>query len=280
MDPLTAQIQFTKRPILYMSRLGKVLLSNKWFRVVCGILLLAGCDVLAWMMTVSCLVVTGFVLYGVSMFRKRKECSIAHGKDEQDIEWLNETLGGDISLVDDALGQVIESCKSEKKSLIIVGVGLGAVLKRLEKLNHLMEQFENVKVLEPNETIIRKCKEIATSSKIEFLSCEYLDISKCSADIVMLQMEYLKHLDNKSIAQLIQNCRNIAKVGLIIGDLQRSNFIGMLTLINVGSCISTHDLLTLSEWNNFLNRQVKVETNQISSVWTFGRTTLMVSGNI
>lgn len=154
----------------------------------------------------------------------------------RDIERTNTWLGGN-EITIKALRKVLKDFSTDQEiSILDVGCGDGAMLRAIAKDPVLSKYSLRLVGLDLSRQSIKSAKEAnAQYPNIQYEAVDVLQVSseQYSCDMVLMTLT-LHHFTDQEIPKVLQKCKEIASVAILINDLQRSKIAhGLFRLFSV-----------------------------------------------
>ncbi|WP_282049948.1 methyltransferase domain-containing protein [Maribacter aquivivus] len=141
----------------------------------------------------------------------------------QDINRVNRLLGG-YSITLDAVFELLEKNNKESYTILDMGCAEGTMLRKLA----LAARKKNVKLkligVDFNEQGLQLAKQYSSDyPEISYLNTDILksDFSEWNIDVVMTTLT-LHHFTDQGVVEFVNRFVEIAKLGVVINDLERS----------------------------------------------------------
>lgn len=141
----------------------------------------------------------------------------------QDINRVNQLLGG-YTITLHAVFELISIKLKESYTILDMGCAEGTMLRKLA----LAARKRNIKVhligVDLNEQSLQLAREYSADyPEISYMQCDILteDFSHLSIDVVMTTLT-LHHFTDKGVVQFVNRFNNLATLGVVINDLERS----------------------------------------------------------
>ncbi|GGE28545.1 methyltransferase domain-containing protein [Psychroflexus planctonicus] len=198
----------------------------------------------------------------------------------KNIDQINVALGGNRVTID-GIQQFIRQHPQEEYTIVDVGCGSGASLRKLAKwAKNQPQQFQFIGI-DANPECIRIAQK--ASKEIENLNFECMNVfstafEKIQVDVFISTLT-MHHFKDKELLQLMKRLQQQAKIGMVINDLQRSKtayyLFKLYGLFFIRSKIAKHDgLISIlrgfkkTDFNNYAEK-MNVQNHQIKWFWAF-----------
>ncbi len=141
-----------------------------------------------------------------------------------DISRVNKWLGGNIITINAVQNLIKQAKQTQEYTILDLGCGDGEMLRELAIVLRKKRIQTKLIGLDLNEKSIQYAKNLSSEyPEIEFLQQNILDInsSKFTCDIIICTLT-LHHLTCEEIKQVIKKTVELASIGVVVNDLQRS----------------------------------------------------------
>ena len=199
----------------------------------------------------------------------------------EDLDKVNSWLGGNKVSLDGVEKLLNASCYSQPLTIMDVGCGDGSLLKEIAEFSRKRGIKVRLIGIDANQYAI----EIARRKTRDFPEIEYeaLDVfseefRQREADIILCILT-LHHFKDEQVIQLLQSFLKMAKIGVVVNDLQRSKvayrLFKLFSSVFMRNEIAKKDGLT-SIRRSFrrkdlmkYRKQLKIRKQEISWKWAF-----------
>lgn len=196
------------------------------------------------------------------------------------IDQINAALGGHRVTVN-GIEKLIQQQKQPKYTIVDVGCGSGASLRKLAKwAKKRPEQFQFIGV-DANPECINIAKKASKEVKNLTFQCINVfskDFEKVEVDIFISSLT-LHHFKNAELIKLMQKLQQQGKIGIVINDLHRSKtayyLFKLYALFFIRSKVAKHDgLISIlrgfqKEDFNTYAEQIRIQNHEVNWFWAF-----------
>ncbi len=138
-----------------------------------------------------------------------------------DINRCNLWLGG-VAITRKAVGQLINNSPQKSYTILDVGCGDGFMLRQLAKRLRWKGVSVDFIGIDINDTILHFAKQESHGiPNITYRNLDVLDAPELECDILICTL-MLHHLEEQQIPQFLKRFTEIAKIGVVINDLERN----------------------------------------------------------
>lgn len=198
----------------------------------------------------------------------------------KNIDQINSALGGHRVTVN-GIEKLIEQQKQPKYTIVDVGCGSGASLRKLAKwAKRRPEQFQFIGI-DANPECINIAKK--ASKEVEHLRFECINVFSKEFEAVEVDIFIstltLHHFKNAELIKLMQKLQQQANIGIVINDLHRSKtayyLFKLYALFFIRSKIAKHDglisILRGFQKEDFSNyaEQICIQNHEVNWFWAF-----------
>ncbi|MDP5061938.1 MAG: methyltransferase domain-containing protein [Maribacter sp.] len=141
----------------------------------------------------------------------------------QDINRVNKLLGG-YSITLNAVFELIRLCNKESYTILDIGCAEGTMLRKLADEARKKNITLQLIGVDFNEQGLQLAQQYSTDyPEISYLNTDILktDFSKWNVDVVMTTLT-LHHFTDDGVVEFVNRFVEIAKLGVVINDLERS----------------------------------------------------------
>lgn len=186
----------------------------------------------------------------------------------EDINRVNRLLGG-IHITSNAVFRMLREHKKESYTILDVGCSDGDMLRKLALKARKSNITVNLIGLDLNSDAL----EIARKKSVDFPEISYLNrdvftLNSIEVDIVITTLT-LHHFSNANIPIFLERFANVAHIGVIINDLQRSRLAYYLfkafSVIFIKTETAKHDGL-ISILRGFKKKELQTFSDQLLNV--------------
>ncbi len=198
-----------------------------------------------------------------------------------DLKVVNSLLGG-TAITLDGIKKLLQSIpKTQVITILDIGCGDGELLRKCANFGKKLGYTFKLIGVDANAHILEEAA--IRSSEYNNITFKLIDVfseekSLPKADIILCTL-FLHHFKNSAIVNLLQRAANVAKVGVVVNDLQRSawafNLFKLFSSVFIKTKVARHDGLVsiargfTKEELQQMTKKIKGCTSTVHWKWAF-----------